>query len=724
MKIARFVVLGAILACAKPAPPAPDASPPAQDAAAAFDPMPILRAADRRRAKDVPPELDTSHDVLARRLAARALARIADADSLMPLRAHLSDADPETVAWAAYGLGYGCKGHEEAHVKLLASRAVTLTAKKPAGRNAVDPYEAIARAMGRCGAGSLGEQALLDRLHAGEAWEEAALLGLGDLASRRKQLGPDSMTALLESKSPTAFYALSRADAGDAFGRRVFDVSKAALAKATPERLLAIKTLARAGKIAPKEGASELARVVTEKGFSTAERSEAARGLGNLGRDGNDAAADALARITPDRNDAVAIQALVGDEFHVLYTLIGSTGAEPPKKAESALGTLASLASSSEPSPALASRLARLRCAAALGLARGAYDAEVLRKCTDEKSEISERARLDSLLRRPITEARKNAFQGFWKSEHLRIREGVVEAIGEHAELNDLLTTNILTEALSSEHAGLVATTAEMLQAHPDRAMVLSEKEKKAALDPKAPPPSVNPVQEISASVSKALGLAMAREWKKDAFETRTALLDAAAALKHPGAASYATKACTDPNPVVREHASRALRSLGEKVTACDKAPVEITPAKELGALRSSETRVLFQTSIGDLFVVLEPELSPVTATRIASLVESGFYDGIFVHRVVPGFVAQLGDPEADGYGGSGESLRCETSPVPFALLDVGMALAGRDTGSSQIFVTLSRTPHLDGEYTRVGRAEGEWSRLAEGDSIVKAILK
>jgi cyclophilin family peptidyl-prolyl cis-trans isomerase len=49
------------------------------------------------------------------------------------------------------------------------------------------------------------------------------------------------------------------------------------------------------------------------------------------------------------------------------------------------------------------------------------------------------------------------------------------------------------------------------------------------------------------------------------------------------------------------------------------------------------------------------------------------------------------------------------------------MALAGRDTGSSQIFVTLSRTPHLDGAYTRVGRAVGPWLEVAEGDTILDA---
>jgi cyclophilin family peptidyl-prolyl cis-trans isomerase len=61
---------------------------------------------------------------------------------------------------------------------------------------------------------------------------------------------------------------------------------------------------------------------------------------------------------------------------------------------------------------------------------------------------------------------------------------------------------------------------------------------------------------------------------------------------------------------------------------------------------------------------------------------------------------------------------------VPFNALDVGIALAGRDTGSSQLFVTLSRTPHLDGEYTHVGRAEGKWGELVEGDAIGDAKIE
>jgi cyclophilin family peptidyl-prolyl cis-trans isomerase len=108
--------------------------------------------------------------------------------------------------------------------------------------------------------------------------------------------------------------------------------------------------------------------------------------------------------------------------------------------------------------------------------------------------------------------------------------------------------------------------------------------------------------------------------------------------------------------------------------------------------------------------------------TRVSDLARAGYYDGIVVHRVVPGFVAQLGAPQGDGFGGpeGKPALRCETSPVAFAPMTVGVALAGRDTGSSQIFVMQGRYPHLDGLYPEIGTAAGPWATLAEGDIVRK----
>ena len=736
-----------LVGCPKATPtvdagPRGEASTPASSsgssgAPGSFDALVLARAEDSRRAKDVPPEARTSHDVAARRRSARALSRIADAASIEGLVAHLADEDAETVTWAAYGLGHACKGHEDAHVKMLAARAVSLgSGGVGVGNSAVrgvpelDPRTALARSLGRCG-GPLAEQSLLSLLKASGPWHVPALLGLGDLATRRKQIGADAMTALLEVTSSdrpgsdTAFYALSRAEAGEAFGKRVVEVSRSALARTGDSRILAIKTLGRAGREFGKDAAPELLRVVTDlKGFTPAERAEAAHALGALSEPGVTAAADALGRLVPDK-DATAIRGLLGPDFHVLLTLVASLGPEPPKKAEPVLRALSNMTSPAEPSVALGRRLAELRCAAALGLARGVFDAEVLKKCDVLTSEISERARLASLLRRPLTGERRTAFRAFARSEHLRIREAAVEAIAQHPELGDAAAV-ILSEALTSKKPGLVATAADVIDTHPERAMVLAESEKRAALDPRAPPPPTDPAQELSREVSKALSSALVEKWPEDRFETRIALIAAAAAVRHPQAKAIATTACNDANVVVRERAQKALRTLGENVAACDAADREVKPAPEIGRTVATPQKVVFSldaAELGPLTIVLEPELSPVTVTRLAALVRSGFFKGIVVHRVAPGFVVQFGDPDGDGYGGSGTSLRCETSPVPFAPLDVGMALAGRDTGSSQLFVTLSRTPHLDGEYTRVGRAEGAWSSVAQRDVIADAKL-
>ena len=745
-----LAVLLSLGGCSKAGPAGSDAgadategtSPSSSAEGATFDPLAVARAEDLRRAKDVPPEARTSHDVTARRRSARALSRIADAASVDDLVSHLADEDAEVVAWAAYGLGHACKGREDATVKMLAARAASYAGDGGAsmrsgvrGPAEIEPRTALARAMGRCG-GTLAEQALVSLLKAGGAWQEPALLGLGDLARTRKQVSADSMTALLEAlaapvadagtlagSADMAFYALSRAEAGEAFERRVLDVAILALARPGDARILAVKTIGRAGKDLARVAAPALLGVVVDTHATPAERAEAARSLGALFEPGQLAAAEALGKLAPDK-DAVAIQALLGPEFHVLYTLVGSLGAEPPKKAEPVLRSLAAITAPSEPKPALARRLAELRCAAALGLARGVHDAEILRKCDAESTEISQRARLTSLLRRPLAGDRKAVFRAFTKSEHLRIREMAVEAIGQHRELGDMAAT-ILAEALLSKKAGLVATAADVIDQHPERAMVLAESEKRAALDPRAPPPSTEPATEVSRELSKALAAALAEKWPEDRFETRIALIEAAAAVRHPQAKAVATAACTDANVVVRERAQKALRTLGENVSACDAPDRQATPASELGSTARTRQKIAFTSDaeIGPLTFVLEPELSPITVTRLAALTRSGFYKGIVVHRVAPGFVVQFGDPEGDGYGGSGTSLRCETSPVPFAALDVGMALAGRDTGSSQVFVTLARTPHLDGEYARVGRAEGAWGSLAQGDVILDAKL-
>jgi len=326
-------------------------------------------------------------------------------------------------------------------------------------------------------------------------------------------------------------------------------------------------------------------------------------------------------------------------------------------------------------------------------------------------------------VRRPLVGERRVAWRAIVKSSHVRVREAAIEAIGRHPELTDAARA-ALAEALTSEAPGIVATAADIVQAHPDRAMVLAERERRNALDPSAPPPSANPFREIDHAVAMALTTALARPWAEDLVETRSIVLDAAAAVRLPAAHDAAAKACHDSNVTVREHATKDLRALGDSTRTC--AAQEPPPfvgdggqgSIDVPPLPGGPVKVTFETDAGELKIVFEPTLAPRAVARFVALARSGFYKGILVHRVVPGFVAQFGDPEGDGYGGSGALLRCETSPVPFGPLDVGVALSGRDTGSSQLFVTLARYPHLDGDYTLVGHAEGDWAALAEGDVI------
>ena len=102
-------------------------------------------------------------------------------------------------------------------------------------------------------------------------------------------------------------------------------------------------------------------------------------------------------------------------------------------------------------------------------------------------------------------------------------------------------------------------------------------------------------------------------------------------------------------------------------------------------------------------------------------LAESGFFNGLTFHRVIPGFLIQGGDPRGDGYGGPGSTIRCEYNSHAYGRGAVGMALAGKDSGGSQFFITTTPQPNLDGAYTLFGRVLAGMDvvdRIRPGDVI------
>ncbi|NIP43292.1 MAG: hypothetical protein GWO41_16160 [candidate division Zixibacteria bacterium] len=109
-------------------------------------------------------------------------------------------------------------------------------------------------------------------------------------------------------------------------------------------------------------------------------------------------------------------------------------------------------------------------------------------------------------------------------------------------------------------------------------------------------------------------------------------------------------------------------------------------------------------TDRGQIRVRLLYDIAPKTVSNFIKLAESGFYDGVIYHRVVPNFVIQAGDPHGDGFGGPGYTIRSEFNRHEYTRGTMGMAHAGKDTGGSQWFICHSPQPHLNGRYTAFGQ--------------------
>jgi len=131
--------------------------------------------------------------------------------------------------------------------------------------------------------------------------------------------------------------------------------------------------------------------------------------------------------------------------------------------------------------------------------------------------------------------------------------------------------------------------------------------------------------------------------------------------------------------------------------------------------------QLYIDTEKGTIQVELAVLDAPLTTRALEALARSGFFAGLTVHRVVPGFVVQMGDPRGDGEGGPGFTLRDEINERPYLRGTVGMALDWADTGGSQFFITVAPEPHLDGRYTVIGTVVGGMDvvdRLEQGDRI------
>ena len=110
----------------------------------------------------------------------------------------------------------------------------------------------------------------------------------------------------------------------------------------------------------------------------------------------------------------------------------------------------------------------------------------------------------------------------------------------------------------------------------------------------------------------------------------------------------------------------------------------------------------------GDVVIKLRPDLASGHVERITELASEGFYDGVVFHRVIPGFMAQGGDPTGTGTSGSSKpNLKAEFSKEPHVRGVCSMArTANPDSANSQFFICLDDATFLDGQYTVWGQVE------------------
>jgi cyclophilin family peptidyl-prolyl cis-trans isomerase/HEAT repeat protein len=138
---------------------------------------------------------------------------------------------------------------------------------------------------------------------------------------------------------------------------------------------------------------------------------------------------------------------------------------------------------------------------------------------------------------------------------------------------------------------------------------------------------------------------------------------------------------------------------------------------------RNGSVKAVLTTEKGAFTIDFAPEDAPLTVDNFIKLARARYFNGLAVHRVVPNFVMQDGDPRGDGNGGPGWEIRCEINLLPYERGAVGMALSGKDTGGSQWFVTHSPQPHLDGGYTVFGRVNetdmNVVDKVVRGDKIL-----
>ncbi len=253
------------------------------------------------------------------------------------------------------------------------------------------------------------------------------------------------------------------------------------------------------------------------------------------------------------------------------------------------------------------------------------------------------------------------------------------------------------------------------------------------------------PTKELAAVLNKSFATTYPADAKYN--DARLAILDALFKLDKQQAVPTLLTALDAPDYLVRHKAFELLKdndlqSLTAVKTALENfkarhknqvAPYNPKTETKLGqvlnynadylrAVSRKSASAVITTEKGSFTIEFFPEAAPLTVDNFIKLARANYFNNLTIHRVVPNFVVQDGDPRGDSNGGPGWEIRDEINEIPYERGTVGMALSGKNTGGSQWFITHSPQPHLDGGYTVFGKVNETGMKivdnLARGDKI------
>ena len=629
--------------------------------AAPAAPVVLVPATGRRPAIVAPPlpssilRLMRDPEARVRRRAALAAGRVGLPEAIEPLSDLLaSDEDPEVRQMAAFALG------------LIGDPAA-----RPALQAALAQPAALVQGRAAEALGQIGDRA--------DAGAVSAMVQAHVRAGALSGLEPDALTYPLPPQTAAArlgLYALVRLDDYAALAAAALDSGGAPVSRWWPVAY-ALQRLGDA-KAAPV-----LAAMLDTPGRFTA--SFAARGLGVLKAAG---AVEPLLRLATERraHPAVGVQA------------VRALGAIGDRRAAPALAAIAGDASSD---PAL-----RLEALAGLGAAGGDDSLDLLLDLLSDRWAPLRGAAMRALASTdpPMF---LTALSGLDPDRDWTVRAAQAAALGtltaEQAQprltamLGDpdqRVVPSVLGALTAVRAPGVEAILLERLQAED---FVVRAAAARGLGERK------------SAASAAALAEAYRAAQRDNTYVARAAALGALAAVDPAAARPVLDEALGDRDWAVRVRAAALLRAIGAD------SPVDgrIRPAPVERPLTEAEARwvaappfspqAYVETDRGTIQIELAVLDAPVAVASFIDLARRGFFNGLHIHRVVPDFVVQDGDPRGDGEGGPGYTLRDEINQRPYLRGTVGMALDWEDTGGSQFFITHSPQPHLDGRYTVFG---------------------